>query len=157
MIPIDKEQVRLLEQRLRGIGVDRRTFLKIAGAAMAAPAAGSLLAACGGDDDDDADPTNTIGGRSSNQHRGSQPEPSQRQLRPRQKTRRRRRHRRRSRADRDLTAAAEATAAPAMEMDADQTLHTIGVRAEPASHDFNADLYCGGVAQIWMGLLQPTM
>ena len=35
MIPIDKEQVRLLEQRLRGIGVDRRTFLKIAGAAMA--------------------------------------------------------------------------------------------------------------------------
>ena len=36
MIPIDKEQVRLLEQRLRGIGVDRRTFMKIAGAAMAA-------------------------------------------------------------------------------------------------------------------------
>src|SRR5688500_15995248 len=53
VVPIDTEQVRLLEKRLRGIGVDRRTFMKIAGAALAAPAAGSLLAACGGDDDDD--------------------------------------------------------------------------------------------------------
>src|SRR5688500_6239141 len=59
VVPIDKEQVRLLEQRLRGIGVDRRTFMKIAGAALAAPAAGSLLAACGGDDDDAPAPTNT--------------------------------------------------------------------------------------------------
>src|SRR6476620_8421671 len=50
MIPIDNEQIQLLEQRLRGAGVDRRTFLKIASAATAGPLAVSLLAACGGSD-----------------------------------------------------------------------------------------------------------
>src|SRR5690606_24542516 len=57
MVVIDKEQVRLLEARLRGIGVDRRSFLKFASAAMAAPMVGSILAACGGDDEDEPEAT----------------------------------------------------------------------------------------------------
>ena len=150
MIPIDKEQVRLLEQRLRGIGVDRRTFLKIAGAAMAAPAAGSLLAACGGDDDDDADPTNTtaaaaeptetaaVGGGDATPTEAEEDDASPTADDAADAT--------------ATTAAPEATEPPAAAMDADQTLHVIGTSAEPASHDFNADLYSGGVAQIWMGL-----
>ncbi|MEX1158289.1 MAG: peptide ABC transporter substrate-binding protein, partial [Thermomicrobiales bacterium] len=154
MIPIDKEQVRLLEQRLRGIGVDRRTFMKIAGAAMAAPAAASLLAACGGDDDDngDADPTNTTGAAVSTEA------PDEATEMPAEATE--------APDDEDeatpttaaaadptaTTAMVEPTATEAATMDEDQTFHIIGARAEPASHDFNADLYCGGAAQIWMGL-----
>jgi len=38
-------------------------------------------------------------------------------------------------------------------MDADQTLNDSLRNGDPASHDFNADLYCNGVAQIWAGLL----
>jgi len=38
-------------------------------------------------------------------------------------------------------------------MDADQTYHAVGVRSEPASHDFNAELYCGGAVSLWAGLL----
>ncbi|RIK41274.1 MAG: peptide ABC transporter substrate-binding protein, partial [Chloroflexi bacterium] len=42
------------------------------------------------------------------------------------------------------------TAAPAEE----QILYDYGIRSgDPASHDFNRDLYCGGVASIWSGLL----
>ncbi len=155
MIPIDKEQVRLLEQRLRGIGVDRRTFMKIAGAAMAAPAAGALLAACGGDDDevDTADATNTTGVAAATNTTaapsgGAQPtnttaapsggaSPTTGGTEPTATT----------------AARAASPTTAAMTMDDDQTLHTIGARAEPASHDFNADLYAGGAAVIWMGLL----
>jgi ABC-type oligopeptide transport system substrate-binding subunit len=142
MIPIDREQVRLLEQRLRGIGIDRRTFIKIAGAAMAAPAAGSLLAACGGDDDDDDDtaaPTNTTG--------AAAPTATSSDLMA-------------ATATTGGTAAtattggqAAATAATGGTRDAEQHLIDNGTRAsDPASHDFNADLYCQGVGQIWSGL-----
>jgi len=153
MIPIDKEQVRLLEQRLRGIGVDRRTFMKIAGAAMAAPAAGALLAACGGDDDEaeTADATNTTGVAAATNtapagggaqatnttaapSSGASPTTAPPAASP------------------TTPAAATTPTTAAVTMDADQTLHQIGARAEPASHDFNADLYAGGVAAIWMGL-----
>jgi len=152
MIPIDKEQVRLLEQRLRGIGVDRRTFLKIAGAAMAAPAAGSLLAACGGDDDDEPDATNTTAAPA-NTEAPSADEPTATAAEEEDEATP-------TAASTDAsptTAAPEATepaAAAPDDIDTDQTLHTIGARAEPASHDFNADLYAGGVAQMWQGLLQ---
>jgi ABC-type oligopeptide transport system substrate-binding subunit len=151
MIPIDKEQVRLLEQRLRGIGVDRRTFLKIAGAAMAAPAAGSLLAACGGDDDDDPEPTNTTAAAEA-----TEPPAAEATEAPEEETEESSPEATEPAAEATEPPAAEATATTgtggAPTMDADQTLHTIGARAEPASHDFNADLYAGGVAQIWMGL-----
>jgi len=154
MIPIDKEQVRLLEQRLRGIGVDRRTFMKIAGAAMAAPAVGSLLAACGGDDEEAADPTGTAG--------GGQPvattAPVEETEAPEEEA---------TEAPAGETAeATEASSSPVaeepteeptesaeVEMDEDQTFRVIGTRQEPASHDFNADLYSGGASSIWSGLL----
>lgn len=149
MVVIDKEQVRLLEARLRGIGVDRRSFLKFASAAMAAPMVGSILAACGGDDDEEPAATTA---------------PAEATTAPAEATT----------APADATTAptepaaaateppAEATEAPASpttgggatgEIDAEQILHTIGARQEPASNDFNADLYCGGASAIWSGLL----
>ncbi|HEX5164995.1 MAG TPA: peptide ABC transporter substrate-binding protein [Thermomicrobiales bacterium] len=140
MVPIDKEQIRLLEQRLRGAGVDRRTFLKIAGAAMAAPAAGSLLAACGGDNDDDDTPSATstaagTGGESAatatTGETGSEASPST-----------------------DSGAATAATGETGAGVpDAVQFLNDTLQNGDPASHDFNADLYCNGVPQIWAGLL----
>jgi ABC-type oligopeptide transport system substrate-binding subunit len=147
MIPIDKEQIRLLEQRLRGIGVDRRTFMKIAGAAMAAPAAGSLLAACGGDDDDDdtAEATNTTTAAAPTATTGGGAQPTATTGAAATATTA-------APAATGTTAAPEATATEAVELDADQTLRDIAATQDPASHDFNADLYSGGVAQIWMGL-----
>jgi ABC-type oligopeptide transport system substrate-binding subunit len=148
VIPIDNEQVRLLEERLRAVGVDRRTFLKVAGAALAAPAMGSLLAACGGDDDDDdADPTATTAGSGSEATAATDSgdeatEPT------------------------DDGEATEATDAAGDETattggdsgstgtpDAEQVLHDSLRNGDPASHDFNADLYCNGIPQIWSGLL----
>jgi ABC-type oligopeptide transport system substrate-binding subunit len=135
VVPIDTEQVRLLEKRLRGIGVDRRTFLKIAGAALAAPAAGSLLAACGGDDDDDTPaPTNTTasGSTDATATTGESAE--------------------------SPTTGGDATATTGSATggvpDATQFLNDTLRNGDPASHDFNADLYCNGVPQIWAGLLQ---
>ncbi|MGH9175340.1 MAG: ABC transporter substrate-binding protein, partial [Vicinamibacterales bacterium] len=149
MIPIDKAQVRLLEQRLRGIGVDRRTFMKIAGAAMAAPAVGSLLAACGGDDDDgdDADPTNTVAVAAQPTNTTAAPAEPTATTAAGAPT-----NTPAAAAPTNTTAPAGPTATEALEMDADQTFFVNGNSAEPASHDFNADLYCDGVAQIWMGL-----
>jgi ABC-type oligopeptide transport system substrate-binding subunit len=155
MIPIDKEQVRLLEQRLRGVGVDRRTFMKIAAAAMAAPAAGSLLAACGDDDDDDdttAAPTATTAPAAqattpptdAATATTAAPAEATETTAPTDGA---------ATATAPQAADATATTAPAPEMDAEQILHTIGARTEPPSHDFNANLYAGGVNQIWSGLL----
>ena len=42
-------------QLLNAQGVSRRTLLRVAAGAVAAPVLASLLAACGGDDDDDDD------------------------------------------------------------------------------------------------------
>lgn len=150
MVVVDREQVRLLEARLRGIGVDRRTFMKIAGAAMAAPAMGSILAACGGDEDEPAEnetaPTNTAetaaptaagGGQSAATGTAADAESSPTEAEE----------------DEEASPTSDDTGAGVdEELDADQTFHVIGARQDPASHDFNADLYSGGVAQIWMGL-----
>jgi ABC-type oligopeptide transport system substrate-binding subunit len=148
VIPIDQEQIRLLEQRLRGIGVDRRTFLKIAGSAMAATGAGTLLAACG-DDDDDEQPTtaaatattaapaatNTPGGGGGAATATTAPAATATTA-----------------AQPTATTAAQATATTATTAE-EQHLNDDGTRAgDPSSHDFNADLYCQGVGQIWSGL-----
>ncbi len=156
MIPIDQEQVRLLERRLRGIGVDRRSFLKIAAAASAGPLAASLLAACGGDDDDE-EPTATEGEGSgqdatevATEAEGDATEMA-------------------TEAEGDATeeateAEGEATEAATEEVeptetaagqgtpDEEQIMYDWGLSADPASNDFNADLYSGGVAHIWAGL-----
>ena len=127
MVPIDTEQVRLLEQRLRGIGVDRRTFLKIAGAVLAAPAAGSLLAACGGNDDDDtpaATSTTATGSAGATPTTGA-----------------------------GAASPSTGAGAPDSTPDAVQFLNDTLRNGDPASHDFNADLYCNGVPSIWAGLL----
>jgi ABC-type oligopeptide transport system substrate-binding subunit len=121
---------------------------------MAAPAVGSLLAACGGDDDDDDDaPTATAGGGQAQAtattaeaeptEAEAEEEPTEAEAEP-------------TEAEAEPTEAeAEPTEASTEgELDEDQTFHVIGVRQEPASHDFNADLYCGGSASIWGGLLK---
>ncbi len=137
MVPIDTEQVRLLEKRLRGIGVDRRTFLKIAGAAMAAPAAGSLLAACGGEDDDAPVATSTTastGAEITATTGDSAASPS---------------------TDSGSSVATTTTGTSSSSVpDAVQFINDTLRNGDPASHDFNADLYCNGVPQIWGGLLQ---
>lgn len=140
MVQIDREQIRLLEERLRGIGVDRRTFLKIAGTAMAAPAMGAVLAACGGEDEDadgGAEDVVEPATAATTASGGGETSP---------------------------TAASETNSASpttgesqgstgAGNPDAEQILHDSLRNGEPASHDFNADLYCNGVPQIWSGLL----
>lgn len=39
------------------------------------------------------------------------------------------------------------------EMDAEQVLNDTLRNGDPASHDFNADLYCNGISSLWGGLL----
>ena len=141
MVVIDKEQIRLLEERLRGVGVDRRTFLKFASAAAAAPMVGTILAACGGSS---STPTATTA--------AAAPTATTAAAAPT--------------APAEATKAIEATKAPeptkpaaspttstTAALDAKQIIHTIGARSDPSSNDFNADLYCGGTAEIWAGLL----
>lgn len=156
MVTIDQEQIRLLEKRLRGAGVDRRTFLKIAGAAMAAPAAGTLLAACGGDEDEPAEePDATAPAAAAEPTKAPEKTAEAEATKPATEA--------------EPTKEAEATAEPEAtkekepdatkepaasgEMDADQFLLDIGVNNDPSSHDFNADLYCDGVPSLWGGLM----
>jgi ABC-type oligopeptide transport system substrate-binding subunit len=114
MIEIDAEQIRLLERRLSGIGVDRRTLLKIAAAATGSMAAPVLLAC--GPDTEDAEPTAVI----------------------------------------ETTATVydvgEATPTPAEGESGGQVWYDLNLYVNPASHDFNANLYCGGVPSLWSGL-----
>ena len=152
MVEVDREQIRLLEERLRGIGVDRRTFMKIAGAAMAAPAMGSILAACGGEDEEEdgeaAAPTNTAASAAPTGTTGggggttaATPTEAEAEASPTEEEE-----------EEEASPTGGTTGGTEEEMDADQTFYVIGARQDPASHDFNADLYSGGVAQIWMGL-----
>lgn len=158
MVNTEQEQLRLLEQRLRGAGVDRRTFLKIAGAALAAPAAGSLLAACG-DDDDEPEATTAP----------EQPDPTATEEPAEEETE--------EEEDEEEAPEPTATEAPAEETEEEddeepeptateepeeddeepaatgQYLLDYGFTNDPASHDVNANLYCGGVFSIWAGLL----
>ncbi|CAN5232268.1 hypothetical protein BH23CHL1_BH23CHL1_26290 [soil metagenome] len=156
MVTIDQEQIRLLEKRLRGAGVDRRTFLKIAGAAMAAPAAGTLLAACGGDDDEPVatvpavadDPTEapeeTVEAEATEPMADATEEPDATEDTGA------------ATEEPDATApAADATASPSGSggMDTDQFFLDYGYDNDPSSHDYNANLYCNGASSIWSGLM----
>ncbi len=99
---ISDRQFDLLEQRLAGAGVGRRTFLKIAAA----------LAALG---------------------------PAGFNARP---------------------ASAAPQLAPGEKLAKDQTLRLGGGgwwQNDPASHDFNKDLYCQGVPALWAGLMKCTV
>ena len=157
MIPVNSEQVRLLEQRLRGIGVDRRTFLKVAGAAMAAPAAGTLLAACGGDDDDADDaPTSTSAA-------GAATAPADATAAVDEATATTEAAAPDATAPADAATATTGTVAATAttdagtgmtdDMDAEQFLNDTLRNGDPASHDFASDLYCNGISSLWGGLL----
>ncbi len=145
MVVIDKEQIRLFEERLRGIGVDRRTFLKLVSAATAAPLVGSVLAACGGSSEDataTTAPAAAATATTAAPAATTAPEPTKAtEASPTTAP--------------EPTKATEAspTTGTTGEKDAEQIIHTIGARSDPASNDFNADLYCGGTAEIWAGLL----
>jgi oligopeptide transport system substrate-binding protein len=156
MVTIDQEQIRLLEKRLRGAGVDRRTFLKIAGAAMAAPAAGTLLAACGGDDDDD-DPTATVPAAQPDPTATDVPEDDDDDEEEPEPT-----ATEEPEDDDDDEEEPEPTATEEPEDDDDdedpmgadeQVFYDWGFYNDPSSHDFNANLYAGGSFQIWSGLM----
>ncbi len=153
MIQIDQEQIRLLEKRLRGIGVDRRTFLKVAAAAVSGPAAASLLAACGGDDDDDddgGDATNTAsdsGGDVATEAETAEEEVSEDATEAEtaeeevEET-----------ATEEMADEPTATEVSGSTSEDEQILYDLYATSDAASHDFNADLYCNGVAQIWAGV-----
>ncbi len=148
MIQIDQEQIRLLEKRLRGIGVDRRTFLKVAAAAVSGPAAASLFAACGGDDDDDDDdddaPTNTAeaaGDDEPTEEPADEDEPTEEPADEDEPTE--------EPADDEPTATEEEASGGT---DDEQIFYNQYLIADPASHDYNANLYCNGVSAIWAGL-----
>ena len=135
MMQIDQEQIRLLEKRLRGIGVDRRTFLKVAAAAVSGPVAASLLAACG-EDDADGDAASQLPTRTSDSSRPlfvATPAAGQ--------------------AGDDADAAGEEPSPSASDVPAEeQIFYDQYLTSDAASHDFNADLYCNGVASIWSGV-----
>lgn len=145
MIQIDQEQIRLLEQRLRGIGVDRRTFLKVAGAAVSGPVAASLLAACGDDDDDDDDdsgqaedePTPTEAAAAPTEEEEEEPTEEEEEEEEPEPT--------------ATTAEEEPTEEEETPAD-EQIFYNQYFIQDPASHDFNADLYSGGFAPLWSGL-----
>lgn len=163
MVTIDQEQIRILEQRLRGAGVDRRTFLKIAGAAMAAPAAGTLLAACGGDDDEPAEePAATIPAAAATEPMAEETEETDEP----EATEEMAGETEEPEATAEMageTEEPEATEGTAEEteeptggsegMDTDQFLIDYGYTSDPSSHDFNANLYAGGASSIWSGLM----
>jgi len=138
----DREQLRLLEQRLRGVGVDRRTFLKIAGAAIAAPAAGSILAACGGDDEETTSEPTAAATTAAAEPTAPAAEASATTAEASATT-----------AETANAATPEASATTTGTRDAEQVLYDSLRSGDPSSHDFNADLYANGVPQIWAGLL----
>jgi ABC-type oligopeptide transport system substrate-binding subunit len=144
MVQIDQEQIRLLEKRLRGIGVDRRTFLKVAAAAVSGPAAASLLAACGDDDDDDA-PTSTPDGAAGDATEAGE-EPTEAEDEPTEAE-----EGEPTEAEEEPTEAEEEPTEAEVPAD-EQIFYDQYATSDASSHDFNANLYCNGVASIWAGL-----
>ena len=156
MIPIDNEQVRLLEERLRGVGVDRRTFLKIAAAATSGPLAVSLLAACGGGNNTPATATSGTGATTPTAGSAVTPTTAVSPTTAATKAASPMTPASPTRAASPTTAATKAaspTSAVTGNLDAQQILYDYGLRnGDPASHDFNGNLYSNGVGQLWAGL-----
>lgn len=152
MIPIDQEQIQLLERRLRGAGVDRRTFLKIAAAASSGPVAASLLAACGGGDDDDDDDDEAATEPTATTAPAGQADPTATTEPAEEED---------TGEEATPTMAEEEEAEEATPTEADgeettteeeQIFYDDYRTSDPASHDFNADLYCNGFAAMWAGM-----
>ncbi|MGI8554540.1 MAG: peptide ABC transporter substrate-binding protein, partial [Dehalococcoidia bacterium] len=119
----EPEQLRSFEQRIRGLNLPRRQFLKI----MAAAGGAAAVAACGG------------GGTNNNNSNSSKSTSSSQA----------------TTAAAPSGAAAPATAASGgnTALAATQIFTYPSLNAQYASsHDFNADLYCGGDARIFSGL-----
>lgn len=125
----DPEQVELFVKRSEAAGVSRRTFLKILAAAGASSA---ILAACGA-------PATTAPS-------GQTPAPAT--AAPSGQT------------PAAATAAPQTTSAAQLPprtgqpvADAEQVFRDF-INDEPASQDFNGDLYCGGLTELWAGLMR---
>jgi oligopeptide transport system substrate-binding protein len=128
-----KEQLRLLNERLTVIGVDRRKFLKIVGAAGGASAVALAVAACGGSSSTSttasqstsASTAASSGGTTATSATTASPSAAG--------------------AASPVSTTAAATTASNVTLAADQTF-TINNTYEPSSFDFNKDLYCNGDA-----------
>ncbi len=128
----DPEQVKLFQARVESAGMNRRTFLKILAAAGASSA---ILAACGGPaatpttapaQPTSAGPAPTAG-----------PKPTTAGPAPTVAA---------------TTGAVQPPAGGQKVPDAEQVFRDT-LPDEPASMDFNANLYCAGVTEIWAGLM----
>src|SRR6185437_7028639 len=144
----DSEQLRLLNTRLTAIGVSRREFLKVVGAAGGASAVALALAACGGSSStpttassaSTSAPTTSTGSggatpaATTSTAGGATPMAS------------------------SAATAASSAAASTADLAAEQTF-TLNNTYEPSSFDFNKDLYCNGDSSVWglLGQFDPNM
>jgi oligopeptide transport system substrate-binding protein len=139
-----ESQLDLLRKRFDAIHMDRRGFLKLAGATAGTTAAVTLLAACGDDDDDDEedvvadepdddDDDDVVEEPDDDDDVDDddeeEPEPD------------------------DDDDDDDEPDAPADGLAAEQVFRT-NYERDPQSHDFNKDLYCGGEAQLFAQLGQ---
>jgi ABC-type oligopeptide transport system substrate-binding subunit len=148
----DSEQLRLLNTRLTAIGVSRREFLKVVGAAGGASAVALALAACGSSSKNtpttasSASTTTSAPTTSSGSSGGATPAATtstSSSATP---------------AASSAATAASSAAATTADLAADQTF-TMNNTYEPSSFDFNKDLYCNGDSSVWglLGQFDPNM
>lgn len=130
----DKEQLRLLHERLTAINMDRRHFLQVVGAAGGSAAVALALEACGSSASSSTATSSTGGGSgSTSTTTSSSTSTTTTQGSP--------------------SASGSSTTAATGNLAADQTL-TLNATIEPLSFDFNQNLYCEGDAAVWALLLQ---
>jgi oligopeptide transport system substrate-binding protein len=141
-------QIDMLRRRFDSVHMDRRGFMKLAGAATGSIAALSLLAACEDDgddedvdavevpDDDDDEPAVEPDTDDEDEEADVDEEDDEEDVEPDD--------------DDDVEDDDEA---PAEGLAADQTFR-LNFERDPQSHDFNKDLYCGGESQMFAMLGQ---
>ncbi|HVB65807.1 MAG TPA: peptide ABC transporter substrate-binding protein [Nitrolancea sp.] len=141
----DSEQIKLLHTRLEAIGVDRRKFLKIVGAAGGASAVALAVAACGGSSSTPTAASASTAAPTTASSGGTTATPAATTAggaTPAATT-----------ASSTATTAATASAASTVDLATDQTF-TMNSTIEPNSFDFNKDLYCNGNAACFAQLAQ---
>lgn len=137
----DSEQLKLLNTRLQTIGVGRREFLKVVGAAGGASAVALALAACGSSSDDTPTTASastsvaSVASGSGDTTATSAPTTSSSDATP-------------AASEAAGTAAPSAASGGNEDLAEDQTF-LINNTLEPHSFDFNKDLYCQGDTSVW--------
>lgn len=138
----DSEQLRMLNSRLTAIGVNRREFLKVVGAAGGASAVALALAACGGSSNKtatSASSASTSAASTSASSSGTTATSATSSGTPAASG---------SGATPVASTAASTTTTSTADLATDQTFKQNNTY-EPNSFDFNKDLYCNGDSSVW--------